>query len=213
MNKELASIREDFKKGKLDKKHVDQDPLVQFTTWMKNALDASLVEPTSMILSTIDDEGQPHSRTVLLKGVEEGGFLFYTNYESKKGRQLSSNPRAALTFFWKELQRQVNISGSVEKVSEQLSDEYFQSRPRKSRLGAWASYQSQELDSREELMARFAKLTLKYAGREVPRPPHWGGFKLIPHRIEFWQGRESRLHDRIEYLLEGEQWSIKRLSP
>jgi len=213
MKKDIASIREEFKKGSLTKQSIDANPLVQFEKWLNDAINATLPEPTAMILSTADKNAKPSSRTVLLKGVDDGGFVFFTNYQSRKGKQLNENPQAAITFFWNELERQVNITGEVQRVSENNSDEYFQSRPRKSRLGAWASSQSEELINREELMANFAKYTLQYAGRDVPRPSHWGGFRLIPDRVEFWQGRPSRLHDRIEYQYHGGQWKIRRLSP
>ena len=213
MIKDIASIRQDYSKHKLDKRHVQENPLKQFEQWLQQAIEAEVYEPTAMTLATATKDAIPSSRTVLLKGVEDRAFLFYTNYQSKKGQQLTENPYAALTFFWPELERQVNITGKIEKANEEVSDAYFASRPRKSQLGAWASAQSQEIKSRIQLIRDFIALSARYVGREVPRPPHWGGFKLAPHTIEFWQGRPNRLHDRIQYNLENGKWKIKRLSP
>ena len=166
-----------------------------------------------MVLSTANPEGILSSRTVLLKDVVEDRFVFYTNYNSRKGRDLDQNANAALTFLWPELERQVNIQGVVSKVTDSMSDQYFRSRPRKYRLGAWASNQSEELQSQRTLIQEFLRLTVKYAGRTVPRPPHWGGYQLAPQIIQFWQGRPSRLHDRIQYQRQGTVWVIKRLFP
>lgn len=180
---------------------------------MDDVLKAEIVEPTAMMLSTASADGKPSARVVLLKGFDKEGFVFFTNYASRKGRELAENPHAALHFFWADLQRQVNISGSVIRVTAEESDEYFQSRPFTSRVGAWASNQSEKIDSRTVIMTRVAKLLVKYASGNVPRPPHWGGFRVIPDRFEFWQGRESRLHDRICYTLNDQNWEISRLSP
>lgn len=180
---------------------------------MDEALESQVNEPTAMTLSTVASDGRPSSRVVLLKGYDSGGFVFFTNYNSRKGRELAENPYAAINFFWPELERQVNISGSTSKVSTEESDEYFRSRPFTSRVGAWASNQSEKIDSRMTIMIKAAKLLVKYASGNVPRPPHWGGFRLVPDRFEFWQGRESRLHDRIAYVQNGNAWEISRLSP
>jgi len=203
----------DYSKAKLTKDSVDPDPIRQFNSWLQDAINAKLPEPTAMVLSTGNKEGIISSRTILLKDVVENVFVFYTNYDSRKGKDLAQNANAALNFLWPELERQINIRGTVSMVSEALSDQYFQSRPRKYRLGAWASKQSQELDSQKTLIQEFLRLTLKYAGRKVPRPPYWGGYQLDPQIIQFWQGRPSRLHDRIQYQKQDAVWAIKRLFP
>ena len=212
-NKDLAHIRRDYSREGLSEEQVANDPFVQFGRWMDEAITAELPEPTAMSLSTASAEGRPSSRMVLLKGFDNSGFVFYTNYNSQKGRELADNPFAALTFFWPELERQVRITGLVSKVSAEESDEYFKSRPFTSRVGAWASNQSETIDLKMTVAAKAAKLLVKYASGNVPRPPHWGGYRVIPDQIEFWQGRPSRLHDRIVYKLDGESWNIIRLSP
>lgn len=212
-NKDLAQIRREYSREELSEDHVDPDPIVQFGHWMAEAVAAELPEPTAMCLSTVNAEGRPSSRMVLLKGFDADGFVFFTNYNSLKGRDLAVNANAALTFFWPELERQVRISGKADKVSEEESDEYFKTRPFTSRVGAWASDQSEVLDSKMALAARAAKLAVKYASGNVPRPPHWGGYRLRPDQIEFWQGRPSRLHDRIVYELQDHHWAISRLAP
>lgn len=209
----LADLRQEYSKSKLSASSVDRDPFAQFGKWMDEALASELPEPTAMVLATASTDGRPTSRVVLLKGFDSNGFVFFTNYNSHKGRQLAENPNAALHFFWPELERQVNISGNVERVSDEESDEYFASRPYKSRIGAWASHQSEPLASRAELVKRAAALMLKHPTGHVPRPPHWGGYRVRPERFEFWQGRESRLHDRICYELIDGKWEISRLSP
>jgi len=213
MNTNIAEIRRDYSGEELSEAAVLPDPFAQFTIWMDEAIAAEALEPTAVNVATAGSDGRPTSRMVLLKGFDEKGFVFFTNYNSRKGRQLSENPFAALNFFWPELERQVNISGSVSKVSDEESDEYFASRPYLSRIGAWASEQSQEISSRTVVMARAAKFSAKYALGTVPRPPHWGGFRVAPDRIEFWQGRPNRLHDRIVYRLSDGNWRIARLSP
>lgn len=210
---EISKIRKDYSKAKLTQGSVDADPIKQFNKWLEDAINAKLPEPTAMVLATGNQDGIITSRTVLLKEVTEDGFVFYTNYDSRKGKDLVQNSNAALTFFWAELERQVNIRGTVSKVSEAMSELYFQSRPRKYRIGAWASKQSQELDSQRTLIQEFLRLTVKYAGRTVPRPPHWGGYQLDAQIIQFWQGRPSRLHDRIQYQKRDTVWEIKRLFP
>jgi pyridoxamine 5'-phosphate oxidase len=212
-NKDLANIRRDYSREGLTRKHVDEDPIIQFGRWMDAAIAAEVPEPTAMSLSTVDTQGRPSSRMVLLKGFDASGFVFFTNYNSRKGRDLAGNPHTALNFFWAELERQVRITGRAGKVSEAESDEYFQTRPFTSRVGAWASDQSEPIDSRVTIAAKAAALLAKYATGHVPRPPHWGGYRVVPERIEFWQGRPSRLHDRILYDLIDGRWVISRLAP
>lgn len=208
----IADIRKDYALKRLDESDVEADPFKQFHAWLREALAAEVPEPTAMTLATVDDEGSPSARIMLLKALDERGFVFYTNYESRKGRELATRPRAALTFFWKELERQVRIEGSVEKVSAAESDEYFASRPLGSRIGAWASTQSATIASRPWLEARVKAAEAQY-GESPPRPPHWGGFRVLADWLEFWQGRQSRLHDRIAYTRESTGWVVSRLSP
>jgi pyridoxamine 5'-phosphate oxidase len=194
---------------------VDPNPIVQFENWFQQALAADLREPNAMTLATATPEGKPSARIVLLKEVSESGFVFYTNYMSRKGRDLEANPWAALIFYWADLERQVRIEGGVLRVPRSQSETYFQSRPKGSRLGAWASHQSQPVESRAQLEIRLKDLEARYTGRDsVPVPEFWGGYLVRPEVIEFWQGRPSRLHDRIEYRRKGESdWLIQRLSP
>lgn len=211
----LADLRKTYAQRTLSETEVLPDAVQQFRLWLDEALAAQLEEPTALTLSTVGADGQPTSRVVLLKGLpENSGFLFYTNYESRKGQDLAAQPLAALNFFWPALERQVRVEGRVEKAPEQLSTEYFQSRPRSSQLGAWASPQSQVIGSREELEAREVEVADRFANQEpLPRPPHWGGYLLRPTRLEFWQGRPSRLHDRIVYEWENGRWRRSRLAP
>ncbi|HWG47952.1 MAG TPA: pyridoxamine 5'-phosphate oxidase [Gemmataceae bacterium] len=210
----IANMRKEYMRGGLSEADVDADALRQFQTWFAQALTAEVPEPNAMTLATATPDGQPAARIVLLKAFDESGFTFYTNYESRKGRELTANPRAALLFFWTELQRQVRIEGTVERVSEAESDEYFRSRPLGSRLGAWASHQSEVIGGRELLEARARELAERFAEGEVPRPPFWGGFRVRPLAIEFWQGRPDRLHDRLRYQrVQPVGWRIERLSP
>jgi pyridoxamine 5'-phosphate oxidase len=209
---DLASIRNDYALKTLDETEVDGDPLRQFGVWMVEAIHAQVPEPTAMHLSTVAPDGRPSGRIMLLKGVDPKGFVFYTNYGSRKGRELSANPAVALTFLWKELERQVRIEGEVEKVTPQESDEYFATRPLGSRIGAWASPQSEPISCRAWLEVRWAELTSEH-GETPPRPPHWGGYRVKPSSIEFWQGRRSRLHDRIAFTREGKGWKVARLAP
>jgi len=204
----IADIRKDYALRRLDESDVDADPFKQFHAWLREAIEAQVPEPTAMTPS-----GRPAARIMLLKALDDRGFVFYTNYASRKGAELEARPAAALTFFWKELERQVRIEGAIEKVSAAESDEYFASRPLGSRIGAWASTQSATIESRQWLEARVKAAEAQH-GESPPRPPHWGGYRVIPDWLEFWQGRQSRLHDRIAYTRgAGGGWQVTRLSP
>lgn len=210
----IASLRKNYARESLSETDVLSDPMSQFAVWFEEALDSSLPEPNAMTLATATRDGFPSARTVLLKGFDKQGFVFFTNYESRKGRELAENPQAALLFTWLELERQVRIEGTVEKVSREESQAYFVSRPKASRIGAWASPQSKKINNREILENRVAELMREYDGNKtIPLPPFWGGFRLKPQVIEFWQGRENRLHDRICYTRRKEEWEIARLAP
>lgn len=214
-NLDIAALRQSYAAQPLTEEVVSKDPVEQFTAWFEQAVSAGIKEPNAMTLATVTSAGTPAARVVLLKGVEQQGFVFYTNYESDKGEQLAANPAAALVFWWEPLYRQVRIEGSVEKVDEAVSTAYFQSRPRGSQVGAWASPQSRIIDNRDLLTAEVELLENKFQGQEIlPRPPHWGGYLLTPSIIEFWQGQPNRLHDRLRYkrLPEG-GWQLERLAP
>lgn len=210
---DLAAIRQEYSRHTLSPEECLEDPLAQFSRWLDEAMAAKVAEPTAMHLATADAAGRPSARIVLLKGIEQRRFVFYTNYQSRKGRQLTDNPFAALTFFWPELERQVRVEGRVEPLPAEISDAYFASRPYQSRIGAWASAQSEVLESTRSLLARAAKYAAQFI-TGVPRPPHWGGYGLSADRVEFWQGRPSRMHDRVLYTLEASgQWTKQRLYP
>jgi pyridoxamine 5'-phosphate oxidase len=214
MTKTLAEIRTEYQAATLNESDVLANPFAQFDKWFTEALAAKVLEVNAMTLCTATPDGKPSSRIVLLKAMDDNGFTFFTNYHSEKGQMLAANPYAALNFFWGELERQVRIEGRVEKVSHEESDQYFASRPKTSQIGAWVSEQSREISGREALDKKLEELTAYYADKEVIRPPHWGGYRLLPTEIEFWQGRHSRLHDRLKYSKETEgAWKLARLSP
>jgi pyridoxamine 5'-phosphate oxidase len=210
----LSSMRSDYLKGELDEHHVDENPLVQFSQWMDEALKSEVMEPTAMVLATVGKDFKPSARTVLLKKVEKDGFVFFTNYESKKGWQIAENSQVAITFFWKELERQVRIEGKAVKTQPEISEEYFHSRPLENRLSAASSPQSRKVADRAALEHMKQEVKNRWAGDYIPRPEHWGGYKVIPETIEFWQGRSSRLNDRILYERGDDgKWMISRLAP
>jgi pyridoxamine 5'-phosphate oxidase len=211
---DLTSIRTDYAREGLRESDLDPSPIAQLEKWLNEAIAAEHPEPTAMMLATASPEGEPAARVVLLKGLGAGGLVFFTNYESDKGRQLADNPRASAVFFWVLLERQARVSGTVSRVAREETEAYFRSRPRESQLGTWASAQSSVLEGREALETRLAEVRARFGDGEVPCPPMWGGYRLVPDRLEFWQGRPSRLHDRLRYTRKGEaSWLVERLSP
>jgi pyridoxamine 5'-phosphate oxidase len=210
---DLAALREEYSQAQLRRRDLDPDPIIQFNRWLGEAVASRVKDPNAMSLATVNAGGQPSSRIVLLKGVDAGGFLFFTNYGSRKAADLEANPRAALNIFWAELERQISVEGVVHKASREEAEVYFRSRPLGSQLGAWASQQSQIVPSRQLLEAKLAQAAAEFTGREVPLPPFWGGYRLLPASIEFWQGGPNRIHDRLRYIREGASWRIDRLSP
>ncbi len=209
----IADIRTDYRRAALSEDDAASDPIAQFSVWFQEAVSADVIEPNAMCLATATPDAYPSARMVLLKGVDARGFVFYTDYRSRKSRELADNPCASLCFFWGELERQVRINGAVQRVSRAEADEYFQSRPLPSRVGAWTSHQSQVLPSRDALEQELAQNEARFADGIVPLPDHWGGFRVIPEEIEFWQGRPSRLHDRLQYRRDAGVWVKRRLSP
>ncbi len=212
-NEAILKLRRSYTLKELGKSSVSHNPFEQFAVWMKEALDSSILDPNAMVLATASGEGTPSARIVLLRNFDEKGFVFFTNYESSKANDLANNKNVSLLFFWAELERQIRISGKVKKVSKVESQLYFATRPRESQLGAWASNQSSVIASREVLEKKFEEIRKKFEGKSIPLPPFWGGYRVTPKKFEFWQGRESRLHDRISFKLEAGQWKIERLAP
>lgn len=209
----LRDRRVQYETAGLEQADLDASPIAQWQKWYDEAVDAGVAEPNAMTVSTIADDGAPDARVVLVRGIDERGITFYTNYDSAKGRQLADDAVASATFAWLDLHRQVRVRGTVARVGDVESDEYFASRPRDSQIGAWASPQSQPISDRAELLARVAEVTARFDGRDVPRPPFWGGFRIIPATFEFWQGRPNRLHDRFRFSRQGSSWRIERLAP
>jgi pyridoxamine 5'-phosphate oxidase len=210
---ELHDIRRAYTYSQLDIDNLDLNPIVQFQYWLNDALQAGVADPTAMVLSTATREGKPSSRVVLLKNLDHDGFTFFTNYESRKGIQITENPNGSLLFFWPYLDRQVRIEGKISRTTHIVSDEYFRTRPEGNKIGAWVSPQSQRVPSREYIDKLQQDYMQLFRDRVLERPENWGGYKLMPHRVEFWQGRENRLHDRFEYALNGNIWEIFRLAP
>ena len=210
---DISSIRKEYKLKGLSERYVDSSPFEQFDIWFKEMLNSKLPEPTAVTLATATKEGKPSARALLLKGYNSDGFIFFTNYESRKGKEIEENNSGALLFFWPEIERQVRIEGTIEKISRTASEDYFKTRPFKSRLGAWASKQSTVIPNRAEIILKFFKYLMKFHSRDIPLPSFWGGYILKPDVFEFWQGRANRLHDRVRYTRKDGLWKIERLSP
>ena len=210
---DISRLRVEYRLKTLSESDVAAHPLTQFVTWLNEAISAKVNEPNAMALATATPDGTPSARIVLLKGIDAEGLVFFTNYQSRKAQQLEQNPRAALCLFWPELERQIRVEGTVSRTSDRESEEYFNTRPPEARLGSAASPQSQVIPSREFLEERVVELLERYPGGDVPRPPHWGGYRLKPQQMEFWQGGPGRVHDRIEYIRENDTWTIRRLAP
>jgi pyridoxamine 5'-phosphate oxidase len=214
IREQLWRLRRDYGQRALDERELPSDPFELLRWWLKEALEAGLLDPNAVALATVSPDGQPSVRAVLLRDMNERGFVFFTNYESRKAKELQHNPRAAMLFLWVPLERQVRVEGVVERVSDEESDAYFRTRPRGYQLAAWASPQSEPIPDRAFLERRFREMEERFAGQEVPRPPFWGGFRLVPERIEFWQGRRNRLHDRLLYIRQPDgSWRLQRLAP
>lgn len=214
INSKIVSLRKEYSSAFLNEEDVNQNPFKQFELWMQQAVEAEILEPHAMTVSTVSAEGKPSSRIVLLRGFNQEGFVFYTNYNSLKGNEIQQNNFACINFFWPDLERQIRIEGSISKIDQQISTAYFHSRPRESQIGAWASIQSAVIENRKVVEDAFVHFTEKFKDLEViPKPEHWGGYNIKPTSIEFWQGRPSRLHDRLRYSLENSNWKIERLSP
>lgn len=209
----IEELRKNYKLKSLDQKDVLENPFEQFSIWFEEAMNSDLPEPNAMILATATKNGKPSVRTLLLKGFDEKGFIFYTNYESRKGKELAENDNASILFYWAELERQIRLEGKVEKISKEESKRYFDTRPYKSRIGAWASNQSEVIENRFIIIKKFLKYFIKFHSKNIPLPPYWGGYILIPEIFEFWQGRANRLHDRVRYSKNNGKWEIVRLSP
>lgn len=209
----LRDLRQDYRKSELAENHINDDPFKQFFEWLKSAVQEGETEPNAMVLSTVDQRGYPDARIVLLKELTADGLVFFTNYNSRKGRQINVNPNVSATFFWTNSERQVRIKGKASKISQDVSEEYFKSRPLESKLGAWASPQSRIIEDRKTLEDNYALYEQYFENQEIEKPPHWGGYVIKPITFEFWQGRPGRLHDRFEYNLSGNDWIIHRLAP
>ena len=209
----IHNLRISYKKAKLKIEDLACKPIEQFKTWLEDAINSETLEPTAMSLATVSDSGQPSLRTVLLKGITENGFIFYTNYESRKGNEINENSKVSLCFLWKELERQVTIRGNAERTSQETSKQYFSSRPKGHQISAWASTQSAEIPNRQWMIDREEKIISSFASEEIPYPEFWGGFNVVPKEVEFWQGRENRFHDRVLYKIVDENWMKLRLSP
>lgn len=213
LTQNLADLRQHYTKGGLEEHQIPDSPFILFNEWFLQAGEFGILEPNAMVLSTVSADNKPSSRVVLLKGIEDGGFIFYTNYESRKGKELEHNPYISVLFFWPEAERQIRIEGKVSKISTETSKAYFVSRPRESQLGAWASAQSSIIQGRHSIEESYQQCLAQYEGKEIPLPDFWGGYIIHPSSFEFWQGRPSRLHDRMKYNKQQDSWHIVRLSP